>query len=193
MIASVHKIIRHGLNVQGGFIIGFDSDPLSIFETQIKFIQESGIVTAMVGLLNALPKTQLYHRLVKEKRLIEASTGDNTDASINFVPKMHLATLINGYKRTLSTIYSSKKYFERIKTFIKLYHPKTDIKFKIKFMDVIALLKSFLILGVFSNMRYDFWNLFYWTLFKRPRLLKITITYSIYGYHFQKILNKHMK
>jgi radical SAM superfamily enzyme YgiQ (UPF0313 family) len=193
MIASVHKIYHYGLNVQGGFIIGFDNDPVSIFESQIKFIQESGIVTAMVGLLNALPKTALYQRMVKEKRLVEDSSGDNTDASINFIPRMHLNTLIDGYKHTLTILYSSKKYFERMKTFLKLYRPAAPSGIHIRMIDIIALLKSFLYVGVFSKMRADFWYLFYWTIFRRPGLLKIVITYSIYGYHFQKVVNKHMK
>jgi radical SAM superfamily enzyme YgiQ (UPF0313 family) len=193
LIASVHKIYHYGLNVQGGFIIGFDNDPMSIFESQIKFIQESGIVTAMVGLLNALPKTALYHRMVKEKRLVEASSGDNTDASINFIPRMHLNTLLDGYKNTLSILYSSKKYFARLKTFLKLYRPAAPSYIHIRMIDIIALLKSFLYIGVFSKMRFDFWSLFYWTIFMKPKLLKIVITYSIYGYHYQKVLNKLIK
>ena len=192
LVASVHKIIKHGLTVQGGFIIGFDHDPLTIFESQIKFIQESGIVTAMVGLLNALPKTALYHRMVKEKRLIETSSGDNTDATINFLPRMQLNTLLNGYKKTLLTLYSPKKYFERLKTFLKLYHPAPFNNIRINFTDIVALLKTFFFVGVMSRMRFNFWSIFYWTLFVKPRLLKITITYSIYGYHFRKIVNKHM-
>ena len=66
LIACIKKAQRFGLQVQGGFIVGFDSDTPSIFERQIKFIQESGIVTAMVGLLNAPRGTRLYQRLAKE-------------------------------------------------------------------------------------------------------------------------------
>ena len=193
MLSSIHKIYRYGLHVQGGFIIGFDHDPLTIFESQIRFIQESGIVTAMVGLLNALPKTQLYHRMVKEKRLLETSTGDNTDASINFIPKMQLTTLLTGYRNTLYSLYSSRNYFKRLKTFLKLYRPVRQTRVKISLTDLVALFKSFIVVGVFSKMRFDFWNLFYWTIFVKPGMLKTTITYSIYGYHFQKILSRHMK
>jgi len=69
LVASVKKIQNHGFEVQGGFIVGFDSDPLSIFKSQISFIQKSGIVTAMVGLLNAPAGTRLYQRLKEENRL----------------------------------------------------------------------------------------------------------------------------
>ncbi|MHC4344606.1 MAG: B12-binding domain-containing radical SAM protein, partial [Planctomycetota bacterium] len=88
LVASVKKIQSFGLQVQGGFILGFDSDRPSIFPTLTKFIQESGIVTAMVGLLNAPPGTKLYKRLLKENRVVKTSTGDNTDLSMNFLPKM---------------------------------------------------------------------------------------------------------
>ena len=108
LVASVKKIQNRGLEVQGGFIVGFDSDPLSIFKNQISFIQKSGIVTAMVGLLNAPPGTRLYQRLKKENRLLEGISGDNTDCSINFIPKMNYETLINGYQHILNTIYSPR-------------------------------------------------------------------------------------
>ncbi|MFC1954158.1 B12-binding domain-containing radical SAM protein, partial [Chloroflexota bacterium] len=106
LAASVKKIQNHGFEVQGGFIVGFDSDPVSIFRSQIDFIQRSGIVTAMVGLLNAPRGTRLYQRLKKENRLLKGFSGDNTDSSINFIPKMNYETLINGYRNILDTIYS---------------------------------------------------------------------------------------
>jgi radical SAM superfamily enzyme YgiQ (UPF0313 family) len=78
LIASVKRIQRAGLEVQAGFIVGFDKDPASIFERVTGFIQESGIATAMVGLLNAPHGTKLYHRLKSEGRLMKSATGDNT-------------------------------------------------------------------------------------------------------------------
>ena len=107
----------------GGFIVGFDSDPLSIFKNQINFIQKSGIVTAMVGLLNAPRGTRLHQRLIKENRLVKGFSGDNTDFSLNFLPKMDRSVLINGYQNILHTIYNPKQYYERIRTFIKEYKP----------------------------------------------------------------------
>ena len=111
LLTSVKKIQNAGLQVQGGFIVGFDHDPPSIFEKQIKFIQQSGIVAAMVGLLNAPKGTRLYQRLEKEKRLLKEISGNNTDFSLNFIPKMNYQTLIAGYKKIVSTIYSSRYYF----------------------------------------------------------------------------------
>ena len=128
----VKNILNHGLEVMGGFIVGFDNDPQSIFKNQINFIQKTGIVTAMVGLLNAPRGTQLYQRLLKEKRLVKGFSGDNTDFSLNFKPKMDLPSLVTGYKHILNTIYAPKEYYARVTTFLKEYkHPKMKRRPKI--------------------------------------------------------------
>ena len=126
LVAAVKNIQNHGLEVMAGFIVGFDSDPVTIFKTQINFIQKSGIVTAMVGLLNAPKGTRLYQRLKGENRLLKDDfSGDNMDYSLNFVPKMNRETLINGYRHILNTIYAPKEYYARIKTLSKEYKPKS--------------------------------------------------------------------
>jgi radical SAM superfamily enzyme YgiQ (UPF0313 family) len=191
LLASVKTIQRSGLQVQGGFIVGFDSDPLSIFETQIKFIQNSGIVTAMVGLLNALPRTKLYNRLEQEQRLIKDTTGDNTDVSINFIPKMNYDVLINGYKSIINTVYSPRHYYERVKTFLRDYMPKKKaFRFRCHLMG--ALFKSMVLLGVIGKERFHYWKLFFWTMVRRPRLFPMAITLAIYGFHFRKVFEKNI-
>lgn len=191
LIASVKKIQNKGLQVQGGFIVGFDSDTPSIFERQIQFIQRSGIVTAMVGLLNALPKTRLYQRLRKSNRLIHDSSGNNTDFSTNFIPKMDFTTLKDGYRRIVKTIYSPSYYYERIKTFLKEYRPPIKIKrVRIKTYHLTAFLGSVWKLGIKSQERFYYWRLFFWCLFKRPTSLPLAITLSIYGFHFRKIFGQ---
>ena len=192
LVASVKRIQNYGLEVQGGFIVGFDSDPLSIFKSQINFIQKSGIVTAMVGLLNAPPGTRLYKRLRRENRLIRAFTGDNTDLHLNFVPKMKYATLINGYKQILSTIYSPKQYYERIKAFLREYRPAIRRKNRIRFHQLIAFLKSVWVLGLKEKERKYYWRLILLTLLKNPRKLPISISLSVYGYHFRKVVEKYI-
>lgn len=188
MISNVKKIQSHGFEVQGGFIVGFDSDPPSIFEKQISFIQKSGIVTAMVGLLNAPPRTKLYHRLKKENRLLKDPTGDNTDFSINFIPKMNLDMLMNGYKQVLQTIYSPKHFYNRVITFLKEYKPR-PLKKKIhfKFSHFNAFFKSIWFLGIKGKERTHYWKLISWTLVKRPRFFSLAVTFAIYGFHFRKI------
>ncbi|MFQ6083266.1 MAG: B12-binding domain-containing radical SAM protein [Candidatus Aminicenantia bacterium] len=189
LIACVKKIQDYGFEVQGGFIVGFDNDPPSIFERQISFIQKSGIVTAMVGLLNAPRGTQLYHRLEKEDRLLNDPSGDNTDFSLNFIPKMNSKTLINGYKKILDTIYSPKHYYQRVITFLKGYKPKPlKKKVNFQFSYLKAFFKSIWFLGIKGKERFHYWKLILWTLLRRPRLFPLAITFAIYGFHFRKIV-----
>jgi radical SAM superfamily enzyme YgiQ (UPF0313 family) len=188
LMACVRKIQNIGLEVQGGFIVGFDSDTPSIFEKQIKFIQNSGIVTAMVGLLNAPRGTRLYQRLKNEGRLLGDTSGDNTDCSLNFIPKMNHEMLINGYKKILSTIYLPKHYYKRVRTFLRHYKPK-KLKQKIyfNFGYFKAFLKSIWLLGIRGKERLHYWKLILWTLIRYPHLIGISISFAIYGFHFRKI------
>lgn len=192
LLACVRRIQKSGLQVEGGFILGFDSDPLSIFQRQIDFIQKSGIVTAMVGLLNALKGTRLYHRLEKENRLLSDVSGDNTDCSMNFVPKMSRDTLINGYKKVVSTIYSPACYYERVRRFLKEYRPLEKRTFRFRFSHIGTLVKSVLGLGIIGKERVHYWKLFFWSLFRRPRAFPLAATFAIYGFHFRKTFEKYM-
>jgi len=190
LLASVKKIQKFGLQVQGGFIVGFDNDPPSIFEKLIEFIQESGIVTAMVGLLNAPRNTRLYQRLVKEGRLLKDVSGDNTDFSINFTPAMDYETLMEGYKRIIKRIYSPEPYFKRVREFLRNYKPLGEKKFYFRFTYIKAFFKSILFLGILGRERFYYWKLFFWSLFRRPRIFHLAITFSIYGFHFRKVFKE---
>ncbi len=187
LVACVKKIQKFGLQVQGGFIVGFDNDPPSIFERLSAFVQESGIVTAMVGLLNAPRGTNLYQRLVKEGRLLKDVTGDNTDFSINFIPKMDYEKLIKGYKRIISRIYSPEPYYKRVREFLRDYKPLQKKSFSFHFSYLGAFFKSILFLGIIEKERVYYWRLFFWSLFRRPQLFHLAITFAIYGFHFRKI------
>jgi radical SAM superfamily enzyme YgiQ (UPF0313 family) len=199
LIACVRKIQKAGLQVQGGFIVGFDHDSSSIFERQIEFIQKSGIITAMVGLLNAPRGTRLYKRIVKEDRLVKDSSGDNTDFSTNFIPKMGYETLVNGYKRIISGIYAPQPYYERVKKYLKDYNPLEKTAFHLHFGHIRfhfgysgAFFKSIVLLGIKDKERMYFWKLFFWSLFRRPQLFASAITYAIYGYHFRKVFENYL-
>lgn len=193
LAASVKKIQNAGFEVQGGFIVGFDSDPISIFRSQISFIQRSGIVTAMVSLLNALPGTRLYERLRKENRLLKVFTGNNADCSLTFIPKMKSETLINGYKHVFSTIYSPVHYYERVKTFLKEYKPRKKIASQLQFHHICAFFKSIWAFGIREKGRKYYWKLFISTLLKYPRKLPMTIRFAILGYHFRKVAESYTK
>jgi radical SAM superfamily enzyme YgiQ (UPF0313 family) len=194
LLASVRNIQKSGLEVQGGFIIGFDSDPLTIFDTQIKFIQASGVVTAMVGILNALPRTQLYERLKKEKRLLKEGSGNNTDFSTNFIPIMDYDMLISGYKKVLATLYAPRRYYERVRTFLREYIPPKKKRKAFRFRPHYfgAFFRSIIVLGVVGKERFYYWRLLLWTTFRHPRLLPQAVTLSIYGFHFRKIFEKNL-
>jgi radical SAM superfamily enzyme YgiQ (UPF0313 family) len=187
LVASVKKLQGFGLEVQGGFIIGFDSDKESIFQSQIDFIQRSGIVTAMVGLLNAPLGTRLHKRLEKEKRLLKSFTGSNTDFSINFIPKMNYDTLINGYRHVLDTIYSPKHYYDRIKTFLQTYKPPRMTAGKIQIHQIKAFFKSIWFLGIHGKGKRHYWGLFIYYLLKSPQKFVRFIILAVYGYHFRKV------
>jgi len=191
LVASVKKIQNYGFEVQGGFILGFDSDPVSIFRSQINFIQKSGIVTAMVGLLNAPRGTRLYKRMKKENRLLRDITGDNTDCSMNFVPKMNYETLISGYKQVINTIYSPRHFYERIGAFLKEYRPNKARRIsQLKFYHIEAFIKSMWFLGVKEKGRRYYWKLLIATLLRRPRAFPLSISLSVFGFHFRKIAEK---
>jgi len=191
LLASVKKLHNHGLQVQGGFIVGFDNDPHNIFENQINFIQESGIVTAMVGILTALPGTKLYHRLKKENRLLGEVSGNNTDCSINFVPKMNYESLIEGYRNIINNIYSPKHYYERIKTFLKEYEPRHISTSGLKLSHVRALVKCMWVLGLKEKGRTNYWRFIAWVLVKRPQHLPISLNMAICGFHFRKVMENN--
>jgi radical SAM superfamily enzyme YgiQ (UPF0313 family) len=187
LVASINKLQGLGLEIQGGFIIGFDNDPESIFQTQIDFIQRSGIVSAMVGLLNVPPATRLHKRLEKENRLLKSFTGNNTDFSLNFVPKMNYDTLINGYKHVLDTIYSPRQYYERIETFLRIYKPPKTIVGKIQLHQIQALFRSIWFLGIRGKGKRHYWKLFISYLLDSPQKFARFITLAVYGYHFRKV------
>ena len=187
LIGAVKKIQQAGLQVQGGFIVGFDNDPPSIFEKQIEFIQKSGIVTAMVGLLNVLRGTSLYRRLSQESRIIREGSGNNTDLTLNFVPKMPRDVLVSGYQRIIKTIYGPEHYYRRIKEFLKEYRPAPHKTIRITLADISALIQSIWFIGIFGKERSYFWKLIGWSILHRPQAFPLAITYAIYGFHFRKV------
>ncbi|MGI6207004.1 MAG: B12-binding domain-containing radical SAM protein [Anaerolineae bacterium] len=192
LVAAVKRLHRAGLQVQGGFIVGFDSDTPNIFQQQIEFIQRSGIVTAMVGLLQAPPGTKLYERMKSEGRLISRLSGDNVDGSTNIIPRMDLEVLRTGYRQILEHIYSPQHYYERVKTFLEDYDPPR-LNLKIDAGYLAAFLRSVGRLGINGSERVQYWKLFVWTLFRKPRLFPLAITMAIYGFHFRRVAESHVQ
>ena len=195
LIESVQLIQRSGLQVQAGFILGFDNDTHSTFKHLIDFIQSSGIVTAMVGLLQAPADTLLYERLAKEGRINDLMTGDNTDGTTNIVPIMELDDLISGYKHVVDQLYSPKLYFKRVKTFFKEYkvnNSKSGANIMETMRSIVPLLRSIVILGIADKARFQYWKIFFWALVRKPSMLNLSITFAVYGYHFRAIIERQI-
>jgi radical SAM superfamily enzyme YgiQ (UPF0313 family) len=193
LLADIRKIHRAGLQVLGGFIVGFDSDKPTIFQRQIEFIQKSGIVTAMVGLLQAPPGTKLYERLKGEGRLRGDEFGDNVDGTTNIIPKMNFQTLHDGYKRILKQIYSPRMYYKRVKVFLLEYkRPKMKTRLKPKFVDIFIIIKIVFLLGLIDQGRLYYWKIILWTMVRRPRLLPLALTLMVYGHHYRIVTQLHI-
>lgn len=184
---SINKLHNKGLIVSGGFIVGFDNDPANIFEQMINFIQKTGIVTAMVGLLNAPTGTKLFNRLKSEDRLLENFTGNNMDGTINFVPIMPYHELINGYAKVIKTIYSQKEFYNRVRTFLSNYKIPIVHTDKIRKREIFAFLKLIWKLGMIEKGKKYFWKLLAVSLFKHPKKFSTAMTLAVYGFHFRKI------
>lgn len=187
MVAAVQKLQTAGFHVLGGYIVGFDNDDENIFARQIRFIQESGVVTAMVGLLNALPKTRLWQRLQVEKRIQDSTTGDNTDGTINFIPKMDRKVLIEGHRHVVRTIYSPRHFYFRVCKFLEKYRPRR--KRPMTARDVKAFVKSMFYLGVLGNgsSQWYYWRMLIKSFFRHRDALPDAMTLMVYGYHFRKV------
>jgi len=191
LVESVKVLQRAGLQVQGGFIVGFDHDSPAIFQKQIDFIQRSGIVTAMVGLLQAPQGTRLYERMRQEDRLVKEFSGDNADGSTNIVPKMGLGPLRDGYREILHKIYAPELYYQRVLTFLREYQPP-KLKLHLDLQSLLALGRSIYQLGMRGAGRAHYWRLFFWTLFRRPSLFPLAITFAIFGFHFRQVVAEHV-
>ena len=193
LVASVQCIQRAGLQVQGGFIVGFDNDSPAIFDKQLSFIQESGIVTAMVGVLTVLRGTRLHGRLLGEGRMLSVSNGDNTEISLNYIPRMNPKVLIAGYQRLVRTIYSPYYFYPRLMTFLKEYRRSLSGPSPfamLQWSDIRAFFCSIFFLGVLGRERLHYWKVFFWSLLRRPRLLPLVITLTIYGFHFRTVAGR---
>lgn len=186
LIADIKRIQRAGIEVQAGFIVGFDSDTSTIFQRQIDFIQKSGIVVAMVGLLQAVQGTPLYERLKRSDRLRGDTSGDNVDGTTNIIPLMDEKLLQAGYQKILASIYSPKNYYARLQTFLSEYRPP-KVQEKLSIRRLRAFIRSMLSIGILGKERIYYWKLLFWTLSSRPALLSQTVSLAIYGVHFRTV------
>ncbi|MBT3294025.1 MAG: B12-binding domain-containing radical SAM protein [Verrucomicrobia bacterium] len=192
LVADVKRMQQAGLQVQGGFIVGFDSDGPSVFRRQIDFIQRSGIATAMVGLLQAPKGTKLYQRMQAEGRLRGAASGDNVEGTTNIVTRMDIEKLHAGYREILETIYAPRHYYKRVRTLLREFRTPRVARHLTR-ADIAALVRSFYRLGLLGRERLEYWKLLVWTAFRRPAQVPLAITLAISGYHFRKVCEQHIR
>jgi len=185
LLESVQRIQSYGMEVMAGFIVGFDSDPDEIFDKQVQFIQESAIPLAMVGMLMALPGTQLYRRLLKEGRIVEDGSGDNMDIRLNFIPKMNPEKLIEGYRSILRRIYSPDAYYDRVRRFLAQFPPVH--RSTPRMSDYMALIRSMLNQGLLGHSRWSYWKFFLEAATRYRHAFDRAITLAIMGHHFETL------
>jgi radical SAM superfamily enzyme YgiQ (UPF0313 family) len=189
LLESVATIQSYGMQVMGGFILGFDTDGDDIFDRMVEFIQKSGIPIAMVGLLQAMPGTQLFRRLWKEGRIVDAGRGDNTDDKLNFLPSMDAARLVEGYRSVLKRIYSCEAYYERVKLYLSRTQPRTgERKTRQQWLTVAnarAFVTSIVRQGVFGKQRWSYWKFLMTVATRYRHCIGAAMTLAVMGYHFQ--------
>ncbi len=188
LVSSVQTIQRAGMEVMGGFIVGFDSDKPGVFARQMQFIREAGVVTAMVGLLTALPETRLFKRMKSEGRLLKNSTGNNLDAVLNYIPTMNRQSLIDGYRRLVKELYSPREYYDRIMVFLRHYRPSRPHG-RLRWQELSAFFKSMWVIGVANQGRREYWSFMVRALVSHPRAFSVAAQLAIMGYHFRRVAN----
>jgi radical SAM superfamily enzyme YgiQ (UPF0313 family) len=189
LLDSVALIQSYGMQVMGGFILGFDTDSEDIFDRMVEFIQKSGIPIAMVGLLQAMPGTQLFRRLWNEGRILHAGHGDNTDDKLNFLPRMDATRLVEGYRSVLKQIYSCEAYYERVKLYLSRAQPRTGEHTSrqqwLTVSNARAFVTSLLRQGVFGRHRWSYWKFVLTVATRYRHCIGMAMTLAVMGYHFQ--------
>ena len=181
MSESVDIISAHGLQVMGGFIVGFDEDDDGVFEAQRDFIQSSPIPMAMVGLLTALPGTALARRLAREGRLRQRATGDQFGRP-NFAPAMDEVRLLRGYGALMATLYEPAANYELCARSLERT-PRGASRTPVSLADVATLIRTFVEIGVRSPRRWRYWRLLARAVRRSPHHLARAVANAVQGEH----------
>jgi radical SAM superfamily enzyme YgiQ (UPF0313 family) len=202
LLESVAAIHSYGMQVMGGFILGFDTDGEDIFDRMVEFIQKSGIPIAMVGLLQAIPGTQLFRRLKGEGRIVDAGGGNNTCDRLNFYPRMDAARLMEGYRSVLKRIYSCEAYYDRVKLYLSRAHPRrakhaawpvAESQPWLTRENMRALITSIVRQGVLGRHRWSYWKFLAAAATRYRRCFGAAMTLAVMGYHFQVMTRRLLK
>jgi radical SAM superfamily enzyme YgiQ (UPF0313 family) len=183
LLDSIQRIQQYGIEVMGGFILGFDTDREDVFDRMVEFIQKSAIPLAMVGLLQAMPGTQLFRRLRSEGRILNSGGGNNVACDLNFIPRMDAARLVEGYRSVMKRIYSHEAYYERVKLLLSRCHPTSTGR--VTYSNLRALVSSIVRQGIIGRGRLSYWKFMLTTAMRHPRSFGVAMTLAVKGYHFQ--------
>lgn len=185
LLESVARIQKYGFEVMGGFILGFDTDREDIFDRLVEFIQKSAIPVAMVGLLQAMPGTQLFRRLTNEGRILHSGGGNNTGCELNFLPRMSSDRLVEGYRSVLRRIYARDAYYHRVRDYLSRCRP--HYRAHINFANLRALFLSVLLQGIRGKARLAYWKFLLIAATRHHRSFGSAMTLAVMGYHFQRM------
>lgn len=140
---------------------------------------------AMVGLLQAMPGTQLFRRLTREGRVLHTGGGNNTGCELNFLPRMNTARLVEGYRSVLQRIYRGEAYFQRVREYLHRCRPR--YRSHIGFAQLRVLFLSILLQGIYGKARFAYWKFLFSAATRHRRSFGSAMALAVMGYHFRKM------
>lgn len=194
ILTSVRRIYAHGLEIFAGFIVGFDHDTPSTFDRQYRFILDSGIQVAMVGLLTALPRTPLYERLEQEGRLLPGADGtDNTSIGTNFVPRqMGHDALVGGYRQLYERLLSPRAIADRIRNKTRHLSSQGRYRCPYDFREQVGIITRLFARGVLPGGMERMTQFLRSALLASPRHLPVVLTDWIAGLSMRDFAERHL-
>ncbi|HEY2387299.1 MAG TPA: radical SAM protein [Candidatus Binatia bacterium] len=192
ILSSVRQLYTYGINVYGGFIVGFDHDTAATFESQHRFIMQSGIHAAMIGLLVAIPKTPLYTRLQREGRLrADADVTDNTKLGTNVLPKqMSYEELVSGYRSLYISLLEDRNIADRIQSKVSYFSAPPEHSSD-SFGEQLAIFLRLLVHGLVPGGIKRLYHFARSIPFLRPTLIPLAIGDWVVGLTMQDYVNRH--
>ena len=180
---QVSFLKRKGLDIWAGFILGFDEDGADAFDNMIRFIEETAIPFAMVGILGALPNTPLYKRLEKEGRLREEQPGHQFGLT-NVITRLPALDLVRGYRRVLETVYDPENFLQRTRRNLDEWREAPGANRPTSLTDIVRGVRAIVGQGLRSFYRKAYWSYLWWLVRHHPLRLARGIHRAAPGHHF---------
>lgn len=192
---AVGKLLSYGIVSNGGYIIGFDSESREIADNMINSIQKSGICMAMIGLLYALPNTQLTRRLASEGRLFKQASRsigetdiDQTTSGLNFITLISRTEILKNFIRVINDIYEPSNYYKRV--VYTALNIRPDYKHIPNFRTWLIYMRAFLRVckkaGFNSVTGFYYWKMFFIVIFRNPKSIETSVNLAAMFIHFRK-------